>query len=100
MTPARDGGGMAMSGGGMQQPQMGQQQMGGQHADPRLNRIAELIDILKPLCKVESLGEMLLGGDSAKRYGVRKGEAHVRVQRTSCDCQHTHGCLEHDNRQE
>ena len=57
---------------------MGQQQTQ-QHADPRLNRIAELIGTLKPLCVVESLGEMLLGGDSAKRYEVRKGAKHTYV---------------------
>lgn len=55
--------------GGMGQAmQMGQGGAGGggPQGNPQLAKLAELIAVLKPACRVESLGEQLLGVDTQK----------------------------------
>jgi hypothetical protein len=52
---------------------------GGGHSDPRMARIFELMEMLKPACRVQHLGEQLLGTETQKRYEVRKGAKHTYV---------------------
>lgn len=80
-------GGMGQMG---QISQLGMDQMGqGMQVDrgaggrpqgnPQLLKLAELMGVLKPACRVESLGEQLLGTETQKRYEVRKGAKKTYV---------------------
>ncbi len=75
------GGGMGGMGGMGQGMQMGHGGTGGgrPQGNPQLAKLAELISVLKPACRVESLGEQLLGADTQKRYEVKKGAKKTYV---------------------
>ena len=68
--------GMGQMGGGMQVDRVSG---GGPQGNPQLLKLAQLMGVLKPACRVESLGEQLLGTETQKRYEVRKGAKKTYV---------------------